>query len=117
MTKLKDLIEARGLKNKWVAQQIGVAEETFSRWVNGHVAVPDDKLQPLADLLHCSPEQIRNGKPKKRGRPRKHPEKEYRLPPRMPAEGFLGDSAVMARGEPQLLKKRRKKPAKKKSRK
>lgn len=72
MAKLKALIEERGMKQSWLAKKIGVAEPTLSRWITGHVPVPDEYVQPLADIFHVGPEEVRNGHPKPRGRPPKN---------------------------------------------
>jgi plasmid maintenance system antidote protein VapI len=56
---IRDMLRERGLKQEWVAQQIGIHPVTFSRIINGKAPLPDDKVRPLANTLHCPMQTIR----------------------------------------------------------
>lgn len=34
-SRLRELVQERGLKHKWLAEQLGVDPTTFSRWMKG----------------------------------------------------------------------------------
>ncbi len=49
---------ARGIKARWVAEQLGVAPETLSRWENGHAQPNAASVVKLGTLLGWTPEEI-----------------------------------------------------------
>ncbi len=60
MTILKQLIQSKGMKQKWLAQKIGVSEVTLSNWVNGK-AVPKEKhLEKLCEILEINTDILLN---------------------------------------------------------
>ena len=55
---LQEMIRTRGLKQGWIARQIGLSESAFSRILNGFVALPHEKHGPLAHLLRLRPAEL-----------------------------------------------------------
>jgi len=55
---LRQIIVDRGLKQKWVAGQIGITESHFSEVVRGIRKLPLEKVEPLAVLLKVSIEDV-----------------------------------------------------------
>jgi tetratricopeptide (TPR) repeat protein len=48
-----------GVKQYWLAEQLGVSPRTVLRWVNGQVRrIQREHLAPLAALLECTPDQL-----------------------------------------------------------
>ena len=56
---LKKLIVSRGVKQKWIAEQLGVSEVTVSNWVKGKAIPKDIHLQKLSELLAIPIEDIK----------------------------------------------------------
>lgn len=52
MTVLQQLIQTRGVKQKWLAQQIGVSEVTISNWMRGNYKPTDENLKKIAEVLN-----------------------------------------------------------------
>lgn len=51
-----------GLTQREVAEAVGVAEATVSRWESGEIAnMRRDKIAALAKVLHCSPDFVMTG--------------------------------------------------------
>lgn len=51
-----------GLTQREVAEEVGVAEATVSRWESGEIAnMRRDKIAALAKVLHCSPDFVMTG--------------------------------------------------------
>ena len=51
-----------GLTQREVAEEVGVAEATVSRWESGEIAnMRRDKIAALAKVLHCSPNFVMTG--------------------------------------------------------
>jgi predicted XRE-type DNA-binding protein len=48
---IRQMIRERGLKQAWVASQIGIGEAHFSEIARGIKRLPIEKAQPLADVL------------------------------------------------------------------
>ena len=46
------LIHTRGVKQKWLAQQIGVSEVTISNWMRGIHKPTDENLKKIAEVLN-----------------------------------------------------------------
>lgn len=52
------IIEEKGYKKKWIANQIGVSQNVLSRWIND-VSIPSLKnCFKLADLLNCKVDDL-----------------------------------------------------------
>jgi repressor LexA len=57
---LKELLKSKGVKQKWLANKIGVSEVTVSNWVKEKTHPSDKNYQkmsevlsiPLKDLMH-----------------------------------------------------------------
>ena len=48
---LKEIIKAKGLKNKFISQKLGVSEVTVSNWVQGKSTPIKKHLEKLSQLL------------------------------------------------------------------
>ena len=53
------MIRVRGLKQGWIAEQLGLTDPAFSLIVRGKAALPAEKIRPLAGLLRVSIAEIR----------------------------------------------------------
>ena len=51
MTMFQKLIQTRGVKQKWLAQQIGGREVTISNWMKGNYKPTEENLKKIADVL------------------------------------------------------------------
>lgn len=49
--RIKEVIEAKGLKQSWVAEQLGYTPRYFYKITNNHVQPSVDKLYELAQIL------------------------------------------------------------------
>jgi transcriptional regulator with XRE-family HTH domain len=58
MTRLQELIRERGLKQRWLAEQLGVHESEFSRWVLGVRPLSAERAQRIAEILDVPADQI-----------------------------------------------------------
>ena len=52
------MIRERGLKQAWIAGQIGIREPEFSLMVRGKKPLPEGKLSALAKLLRVKVSEI-----------------------------------------------------------
>ncbi len=52
MTMLQKLIKTRGIKQKWLAQQIGVSEVTISNWMRGNHKPTEENLKKISEVLN-----------------------------------------------------------------
>lgn len=57
MTNLEEVLKAKGIKKKWIANQLAVRPETVSRWCKGKT-VPDIKKKALSRILGISVEKL-----------------------------------------------------------
>lgn len=56
---LKNRVHELGLKQWWLAEQVGVDRKTVIRWLNGHVkSIQQDNAQKLSKILECSIEDL-----------------------------------------------------------
>ena len=46
-----DTLEARGIRQTWLAEQLGVKAWTVTRWKTGHTPVPDHIVRRSCELL------------------------------------------------------------------
>ena len=60
MSILKQLIQAKGYKQKWLAQKLGVSEVTISNWVSGKTTPKEEHLKKLCEILEVNPEILFN---------------------------------------------------------
>ena len=56
--KIKLLIVAKGRKQKWVAEQVGVSNTTISLWATNKAQPNANSLIRLMSVLNCTPEDI-----------------------------------------------------------
>ena len=55
---LKDIIKSKGIKQKWLAQKLGVSEVTVSNWVK-EKSVPSKKhIDKLCELMEVSTKDL-----------------------------------------------------------
>ena len=57
---LKEIIKAKGLKNKFISQKLGVSEVTVSNWVQGKSTPSKKHLEKLSQLLEVPISDIVN---------------------------------------------------------
>jgi transcriptional regulator with XRE-family HTH domain len=57
---LKELLKSKGLKQKWLANKIGVSEVTVSNWCAGKSVPTKTHLQKISDLLEVPVKTIIN---------------------------------------------------------
>lgn len=48
---LKELLKAKGVKQKWLANKIGVSEVTMSNWVKEKTQPSDKNYRKLSEVL------------------------------------------------------------------
>jgi len=48
---LKELLKIKGIKQKWLAQKLGVSEVTVSNWVKEKSFPSKKRLEKLSELL------------------------------------------------------------------
>ena len=58
------MIRERGLKQTWVAKEIGIHPVAFSRILDGKYPFPKDKITPLAKTLRLPSRDIREALPR-----------------------------------------------------
>ena len=56
---LQQIIRDRGLKQYWVAEQLGILAPRFSYMLRGDIAFPDDKIGELAKMLRITQTEVR----------------------------------------------------------
>jgi transcriptional regulator with XRE-family HTH domain len=49
---LGDLLDDRGVRRFWLADRLGVARSTVTRWAQGKQTVPADKVQEMHRLTN-----------------------------------------------------------------
>lgn len=57
---LKEILKAKGLKQKWLANKMGVSEVTVSSWCAGKSVPNKAHLQKLSELLEVPIKSILN---------------------------------------------------------
>lgn len=57
--KLSVLRRMQGIPQKTIAAEIGVKQETVSKWETGIQPIPDGRIDALAMSLTCSPPDFR----------------------------------------------------------
>ena len=55
---LKELFESKGIKQKWLANKLGVSEVTVSNWVKEKSHPSPKNLEKLCNLLNISMKEI-----------------------------------------------------------
>ena len=57
---LKELFKSKGIKQKWLAQKLGVSEVTVSNWVKEKSHPSEKNLKKLCALLDVSLKELIN---------------------------------------------------------
>jgi transcriptional regulator with XRE-family HTH domain len=57
---LKELIKVKGVKQRFIADKLGVSEVTVSNWVMGKTFPSEENLEKLCKLLDIPVEKIKN---------------------------------------------------------
>lgn len=57
---LKELLQAKGLKQKWLANKMGVSEVTVSSWCSGKSEPKKEHILKLSELLEVPVKAIAN---------------------------------------------------------
>jgi len=57
---LKKIFKNKGIKQKWIAEKLGVSEVTVSNWVNRKAVPKDIHLKKLAELLDIPIDKLSN---------------------------------------------------------
>lgn len=57
---LKQLLILKGIKQKWLAEKVGVSEVTVSNWVKQKSLPSKKHVQKLSDILNVPAEELRN---------------------------------------------------------
>ncbi len=60
MLKLKEHLESKGLKQKWLAKKMGVSQVTVSNWVSEKHVPKKHHLDKLSELLDIPVNSILN---------------------------------------------------------
>ena len=55
---LKKVLESQGRRKKWLADKLGVAEETINNWCKGKHSPTFDKIFQMAEVLKITPEEL-----------------------------------------------------------
>ncbi len=55
---LKIYIKAKGVKQKWIADKVGVSEVTLSNWVKMKTTPSDDNMEKLSKVLDLDISEI-----------------------------------------------------------
>lgn len=58
MNKIKERLEEKGIKQGWIAKQIGISKTTLSKYVNGNRKIKYETAVKIAELLDCKPDDI-----------------------------------------------------------
>ena len=56
--KLQDAIDESGLKQRFIAEKVGISEQALSAMLNGRQKVDVETFFAIAVVLHLSPNQI-----------------------------------------------------------
>lgn len=56
---LKKVLRSKGVKQKWIAEKLGVSEVTLSNWVNEKAKPTETHLKKLSELLDIPLAQLK----------------------------------------------------------
>lgn len=56
--KLREAIEERGIKQKFIAEKIGISETALSLMLNGNQKIDVDTFFAIASVLRMTPDEI-----------------------------------------------------------
>lgn len=54
------MIQAKGIKQRFIAQKLGVSEVSVSNWVKGKTNPSEEHMEKLGQLLEVPLEKLRN---------------------------------------------------------
>ena len=57
---LKELLKLKGVKQKWLANKIGVSEVTVSNWVKEKTLPSDKNYQKISEVLNVPLKDLMN---------------------------------------------------------
>lgn len=57
---LKEILKSRGLKQKWLAEKLGVSEVAVSNWCSGKSVPSANNLARISQILKVSKKSISN---------------------------------------------------------
>lgn len=60
--KLKEAIEASGIKQKFIAEKVGISETALSAMLNGKQKIDVDTFMAIARVIRMTPDEIYNFK-------------------------------------------------------
>ena len=49
--KVKEILQERGIKHKWLYDQIGISKSQFSYWINGKRNLTTDQVEQIKQVL------------------------------------------------------------------
>ncbi|WP_369427805.1 helix-turn-helix transcriptional regulator [Membranihabitans maritimus] len=55
---LKEILKSKGIKQKWLAEKVGVSEVTISNWVQQKSSPNMIHMKKLCDILGMSVEEL-----------------------------------------------------------
>jgi transcriptional regulator with XRE-family HTH domain len=55
---LKELLREKGLKQKWLADKLGVSEVTLSHWVKGKSFPNSEHVERICEILNVPTERL-----------------------------------------------------------
>lgn len=58
ISRINEQLDKRGLKKKWVAEQMGIAPTILSRWANNRGKPSIDNLFKLARVIGCKVDDL-----------------------------------------------------------
>lgn len=58
MKRLKEILAQRGIKQKWLAEQIGVSEVTITNWVKGVFQPTNENIQKIISVLQIDEKDL-----------------------------------------------------------
>lgn len=56
--KLRDAIEGRGIKQKFIAEKVGISETALSMMLNGKQTIDVDTFFRITEVLSMTPDEI-----------------------------------------------------------
>jgi transcriptional regulator with XRE-family HTH domain len=57
---LKEILKTKGLKQKWLAEKLGVSEVAVSNWCSGKSVPSPNNLERISQILKVSKKSISN---------------------------------------------------------
>lgn len=49
--RVKEILQERGIKHKWLYEQVGVTKSQFSYWINGKRNLTTDQVERIKQIL------------------------------------------------------------------